>query len=666
MRGGGGHHGGWGSMVNAPDERPKVTWDLLRRVLRYAAPYRGQIAAMLAIILLSTGLSLLSPLIMRDLIDRTIPSGDVQRLIGLAAALLVLPILSSAINITNRRFNSRVGEGVTFDLRVALYSRLQRMSLRFFTNTRVGELMSRLNNDVVGAQNAISNTIVAIITNTIQAAAMLIVMLGMEWRLTLLSVMILPLFILAARLLAGRLRDIARAQMDANAAMNAMMNETLNIGGALLVKLFGRRTQEVENFQRRAAEVRARGVDRAMWGSLLFAIIGLVSAVGTALVYGLGGYFAIQKAFTVGTIVAFGAYLGSLYGALQQLTNAPVDFATSMVSFERVFEVIDLPAEIDDRPGAVVLQQARGELVFEDVSFKYDAGQKNLLNQVKRLGQIDNVTAALSGGAPEAKPKAASADAPPAKAANPAENPSEIETAVRSQAREEALDAISFTVRPGELVALVGPSGAGKTTLTYLIPRLYDPTSGCIRIDGHDLRDVTLDSLSEQIGMVTQETHLFHDTIRTNLLFARLDAAQSELEAAARAANIHHFVEDLPNGYDTVVGERGYRLSGGEKQRLALARVILKDPRILVLDEATSSLDSESEALIQEALKRVMAGRTSIVIAHRLSTILAADLILVMDRGRIVESGKHKDLLAQGGLYAHLYETQFNRSAGQA
>jgi ATP-binding cassette subfamily B protein len=666
MRGGGGHHGGWGSMVNAPDERPKVTWDLLRRVLRYAAPYRGQIAAMLAIILLSTGLSLLSPLIMRDLIDRTIPSGDVQRLIGLAVALLVLPILNSAINITNRRFNSRVGEGVTFDLRVALYSRLQRMSLRFFTNTRVGELMSRLNNDVVGAQNAISNTIVAIITNTIQAAAMLIVMLGMEWRLTLLSVMILPLFILAARLLAGRLRDIARAQMDANAAMNAMMNETLNIGGALLVKLFGRRTQEVENFQRRAAEVRARGVDRAMWGSLLFAIIGLVSAVGTALVYGLGGYFAIQKAFTVGTIVAFGAYLGSLYGALQQLTNAPVDFATSMVSFERVFEVIDLPAEIDDRPGAVVLQQARGELVFENVSFKYDAGQKNLLNQVKRLGQIDNVTAALSGGAPEAKPKAASADAPPAKAASAAENPSETETAVRSQAREEALDAINFTVRPGELVALVGPSGAGKTTLTYLIPRLYDPTSGCIRIDGHDLRDVTLDSLSEQIGMVTQETHLFHDTIRTNLLFARLDAAQSELEAAARAANIHHFVEDLPNGYDTVVGERGYRLSGGEKQRLALARVILKDPRILVLDEATSSLDSESEALIQEALKRVMAGRTSIVIAHRLSTILAADLILVMDRGRIVESGKHKDLLAQGGLYAHLYETQFNRGAGQA
>ncbi len=646
-------------MIDAPDERPQVTWVLLRRVLAYAAPYRWQILTMLAIILLSTGLSLLTPLIMRDLIDRTIPSGDVQRLVGLAAALLVLPILSSLLNITNRRFNSRVGEGVTYDLRVALYSRLQRMSLRFFTNTRVGELMSRLNNDVVGAQNAISNTIVAMITNTVQAIAMLVVMLSMEWRLTLLSVMIMPLFILAARLLAGRLRDMARAQMDANAAMNAMMNETLNIGGALLVKLFGRRILEVERFQQRAYEVRSRGVDRAIWGSLLFAIIGLVSAVGTALVYGLGGYLAIQKAFTVGTIVAFGAYLGNLYGALQALTNAPVDFATSMVSFERVFEVIDLPAEIDDRPGALKLQQVMGELVFEDVSFKYDVGQKNLLNQVRRLGQMDNVTAVLSGGAAEAKPKTAVAEK---SGANGAENPSEVESAVHSQAREDALDAISFTVRPGQLVALVGPSGAGKTTLTYLIPRLYDPTDGRILIDGHDLRAVTLDSLSEQIGMVTQETHLFHDTIRTNLLYARLDATQDELEAAARAANIHHFITDLPDGYDTVVGERGYRLSGGEKQRLALARVILKDPRILVLDEATSSLDSESEALIQEALKHVMAGRTSIVIAHRLSTILAADLILVMDRGRVVESGKHAELLALGGLYAHLYETQFHRA----
>lgn len=662
MMRGGGPHGGWGGMLNAPDERPQVTWALMRRVFTYAAPYRGQILAMLAIILLSTGLSLLTPLIMRDLIDHTIPTGDVQRLIGLAIALLILPVLGSSLNIINRRFNARVGEGVTYDLRVALYSRLQRMSLRFFTHTRVGELMSRLNNDVIGAQNAISNTIVAMITNAIQATAMLIVMLGMEWRLTIVSVMILPLFILAARGSAGRLRDIARGQMESNAAMNAMMNETLGIGGALLVKLFGRRNEEVRRFQERAADVRGRGVDRAMWGSLLFAIIGLVSAVGTAFVYGIGGYLAIKAAFSVGTIVAFGAYLGNLYGALQQLTNAPVDFATSMVSFERVFEVIDLPAEIDDQPGAVPLQPVRGELVFDSVSFKYEDGRKNLLNQVKRIGQLDALPAAPAGTAPEPKlrPGAPTANGDPS--ANAAEYRSEPEAMVRSQAREDALEDISFAVKPGQLVALVGPSGAGKTTLIYLIPRLYDPIGGRILIDGHDVRGVTLDSLSEQIGMVTQETHLFHDTIRANLLYARPDATQSELEAATRAANIHDFIGELPAGYDTVVGERGYRLSGGEKQRLALARVILKDPRILVLDEATSSLDSGSEALIQDALKHVMVGRTSIVIAHRLSTILAADLILVLDRGRIVESGTHHELIALGGVYTQLYETQYRRT----
>jgi ATP-binding cassette subfamily B protein len=672
IRGGG--RGGWGSVINAPEEKPRITLDLLRRVMGYAAPYRWHTAGMLVIILLSTGISLLNPLILRDLIDRTIPSGDIPRLVWLSVALLALPIAGSAINVVNRRLNVRVGEGVTYDLRLALYSRLQRMSLRFFTNTRVGELMSRLNNDVVGAQNAISNVIVAIVTNVVQVIAVLLVMLSMEWRLTLISVIIMPLFILAARRLAGTLRDIARSQLEANASMNAMMNETLNIGGALLVKLFGRRKEEIERFKGRATEVRNFGVDRAIWSTVFIAIIGLVGAVGTALVYGIGGYMVIMNAFTVGTIVAFGSYLNRLYGALQQLTNAPVDFSTSLVSFERVFEVIDLPVEIDDKVDAIVLHDVQGELVFEDVSFKYDSGGKSLLNQVKRPGQMDSVLAPLSGmTATETRQKAGPRDANGGGAgglnaglggANG--SGSEIEKAIRSQAREDALEGISFKVAPGQLVALVGPSGAGKTTMTYLIPRLYDPTGGRILIDGHDLRDVSLDSLSEQVGMVTQETHLFHDTIRTNLLYARLDATQAELEAAAHAANIHDFIRDLPNGYDTIVGERGYRLSGGEKQRLALARVILKNPRILVLDEATSSLDSESEALIQDALKRVMAGRTSIVIAHRLSTILAADLILVMDRGRIVERGTHTGLLARGGLYAHLYETQFNRGVKAA
>ena len=650
--GGGGPRGGWGSYINAPDEKPKVTRQLLKRVMAYANPYRWQIVAMLAMILTTTGLALLNPLILRDLIDRTIPSGNIHRLVWLALALLAIPIVNGSLNVIQRQLNSRVGEGVIYDLRVALYSRLQQMSLRFFTNTKVGELMSRLNNDVVGAQNAISNTIVSLVTNTIQAVAVLLVMFSLEWRLTLISVIIMPFFILAARRLGSTLRDIARKQLESIASMNAMMNETLNIGGALLVKLFGRHTEENQRFMDRATDVKKLGIDRAVYSSIFFVIIGLLSAIGTALVYGIGGYLVIQKAFTIGTIVAFGAYLGTLYNALQQLSNAPVDFATSLVSFERVFEVIDLPAEIDNQPNALALNQARGELEFESVSFKYDAGENNLLSVVERPGQMDRVTAVLSGG-------------PNTKETTPG-NFSDLEKAIHTQAREDALEDINFRVRPGQLVALVGPSGAGKTTLTYLIPRLYDPTKGRILIDGHDLRDVTLDSLSAQIGMVTQETHLFHDTIRTNLLYARLNATQKELESSATAANIHDFIMDLPNGYDTIVGERGYRLSGGEKQRIALARVILKDPRILVLDEATSSLDSESEALIQDALKRVMAGRTSIVIAHRLSTILAADMILVMDRGHIVERGTHEELLADGGLYAHLYETQFNRALSPA
>ncbi|MHC1770253.1 MAG: ABC transporter ATP-binding protein [Flexilinea sp.] len=637
-----GLHGGLRGIINSPDEKPKITRPLLVRVLHYAKPYRWLIVSMLLLILANTSLALLTPLILRDLIDKTIPAGNLNRLMLLALALLFIPALTGAINVIQRRINSRVGEGVTYDLRLALYARLQRMSLRFFTNTKVGELMSRLNNDVVGAQTAISSTIVGIVTKIVQAAAVLAVMLTLEWRLTLISVAIMPLFILAARLLGTRLRDIARKQMEANAQMNAMMSETLNIGGALLVKLFGRQQLETDRFGQRAAQVRDLGVKGSSTGSVFIAIIGLISAVGTALVYGLGGYFVIRGAFTVGTIVAFGAYLGSLYGALQGLSNAPVEFATSMVSFERVFEVIDLPVDIPEKPDAVALQEIRGEIIFDNVSFQYESGDETLLSDVHRYGSMDNVTTVLSGTRVRA------------------ENEEEILT--HNQARNTALDQVSFRAEPGQLIALVGPSGAGKTTLTYLIPRLYDPSSGVIRIDGHDLRDVTLESLSSQIGMVTQETYLFHDTIRTNLQYARLNAGQKELEAACRVANIHEFIHALPDGYDTIVGERGYRLSGGEKQRLALARVILKNPRILVLDEATSSLDSESEALIQDALSFVMTQRTSIVIAHRLSTILAADLILVIDRGKIVESGNHDSLLAQGGLYANLYQTQFRKS----
>jgi ATP-binding cassette subfamily B protein len=635
----------WFVYFRSTDDNTKkrqVTWPLLKRVLGYARPYRWKIVMMLITILLTTGLGLLTPLIFRDLIDHTLPSGDTARLNRLAVALVLIPIVSAAISVFQRQLNASVGEGVIYDLRVSLYEHMQHLSMRFFTNTKTGELISRLNNDVIDAQRAISSTIVDIITTLIEAVAILIVMLTLEWRLTLLGILVLPAFILTGQRLGKKLRHIAREAMDYNAQMNAIMSETLNISGVLLVKLFGRSHTEVERFGSRAAKVRDIGVRRAVIGSQFWVILGLVGAVGTALVYWLGGQLVLNGTFTIGTIVAFSSYLTQLYGVLQGLTNAPVAFATSMVSFERVFEVIDLKLDIAEKPNAYTLQNVRGELVFDNVTFVYHVDEENLLRGVERHGNEDMIQAVLSGDNGKSDGKTAPAAAP-------------------SQAREKALENIAFALQPGQLVALVGPSGAGKTTMTYLIPRLYDPSEGQILLDGHDLRNVTLSSLAAQVGMVTQETHLFHDTIRTNLLYARLDAAQSELEAACRAANIHDFIMGLPDGYDTIVGERGYRLSGGEKQRIAIARVILKDPRVLVLDEATSHLDSQSEALIQDALKTVMAGRTNIVIAHRLSTILAADLILVMDRGQIVESGTHDQLLAQGGLYAQLYETQFSR-----
>jgi ATP-binding cassette subfamily B protein len=659
--------GGFRGSLLASDEKPHITWNLLRRALSYGWPYRWRVAWLLVLILSLSGLNLVQPLILRQLIDGTIPSRDFDQLFLLSAALLLLPMVTGFVTVVQRRLNASVGEGVIFDLRLALFNHLQRMSLRFFTHTQTGELMSRLNMDVVGAHNAISNTIVDIASNLVQVVVLLSVMSFLDWRLTLLSVAIFPLYFAVSRPMSRRLRALSRRQMEANAQMNTVANETLSIGGAILVKLFGRGPVEVGRFRDRASKARDIGIQRALMGSATLMIMGVVSAVGTALVYGVGGYFAMEGSFSVGTVVAFAAYLASFYAALRSLANAPVEFATSMVSFERVFEVIDLPVEIEEKPDATALADVSGELVFEDVSFEYGIDPRFLLREVRRYGMMAHVPAVFSEGGREDRGRERLLNEQGVQAGDPGGRPgwrsggAQGAAAAPSQAREHALRRVSFRVPRGQLVALVGPSGAGKTTLTYLIPRLYDVTHGRILLDGHDLRDVTLDSLSAQIGMVTQETHLFHDTIRTNLLYARLDATQDEIEAAARAANIHDFILGLPDGYDTIVGERGYRLSGGERQRIALARVILKDPKILVLDEATSHLDSESEALIQESLRRIMANRTSIVIAHRLSTILAADQILVLDRGEIVERGSHGELLALDGLYANLYRTQFGR-----
>jgi len=630
----------WRSYIHAEDEKPSLSWGLVRRVLTYAKPYRLKIGGTLLSILIYTGLALLSPLILRHLIDVALPEKNINQLILAALGLLVLPIISGVFQVITRRLNSQVGEGIIFDLRVTLYEHLQKMSLRFFTHTQLGELISRLNNDVTGAQTAISRTLVTLVTNFLEIISILVVMLTLEWRLTVMGIIILPIFILVARKLGKVFRDIARRQMETNARMNANMNETLNIGGALLVKLFGRREAEVDRFSRRAGEVRDLGIRRATMGIIFMVIVNLLTAVGTALVYGVGGYLVILDLFTLGTIVAFGSYLSRLYNSFQGFINAPVEFATSMVSFERVFEVIDLPIEIQEKENAVPLDTVRGMIEFDDVTFKYPDTSDGLLTDVNRPYLMENVSGVLSEEALSKTSQTMNGS---------------------SQARELALSNLSFTAKPGNLVALVGPSGAGKTTLTYLIPRLYDPTHGVIRLDGHDLRDLKMDDLSAAIGMVTQETYLFHDSIKANLLYANPLATDDDLVNAAKAANIHQFISELPEGYQTIVGERGYRLSGGEKQRLALARVLLKNPQIMILDEATSHLDSESEALIQEALERLYTSRTSIVIAHRLSTILSADLILVMDKGQIMERGTHAELIAQTGLYAHLYETQFNK-----
>lgn len=639
------HSSGWFSYLRHADqaERPQITKELLRRVWEFARPYRLQILGLLLTILIISGISLISPLLYRDLIDNALPERDYRRLNLLALGMIAIPLVNGGLEVWQRRLNAEIGESVIYDLRRKLYGHLQGMSLRFFTQTRTGELMSRLNNDVIGAQRAISNTMVTILSNLVTLAATLAIMLALEWRLTLLGLVILPLFIFPARRVGRLLGDLRRKSLEYNAEMNAAMNETLNVSGALLVKLFGREQRELDRFREHGAEVRDIGVRSAVVGQWFFMLLSVVSAVGSAVIFWVGGHLVLRGEFSIGTIVAFGTYLTQLYGPLMALTNAQVQFAESLVSFERVFEVLDIPWEIDQPQEPKSLDDLKGKIEFNQVSFAYQGSdeEKIGLEEIARFSwQGPNAAHLKRGKEPEGKQ-----DGDPRPAGG-----EDLIWALRD---------VTFTIKPGQLAALVGPSGAGKTTITYLIPRLYDPTEGKVTIDGQDIRQVKLRQLSDHIGMVTQETYLFYDTIRANLLYARRDATEQEMISAAKAANIHEFIQTLPGGYDTVVGERGYRLSGGERQRIALARVVLRDPSILVLDEATSSLDSLSEKLIQKALRDVMKGRTSLVIAHRLSTILAADKILVLEGGRLVQQGTHEELLEEGGLYKKLYETQF-------
>ncbi len=645
------HGGGWWSYISHDPSKgkPRVDRALLQRVLGYARPYGWMVLLVLAAIIAISLLELLPPLILRQLIDVTLPTKNMAQLNLLALALLAIPVISGLIDVGQRYLSAKVGEGIIFDLRQQMYEHLSRMALRFFTHTKSGEIISRFNNDVVGAQNAITGTIPNIVVNVVTVVSTLAIMLSIEWRLTLLSVVVVPLFLLPAKRVAGTLRAIRRQAMDANADQSNIITETLGINGVLLVKTFGRQQQEEARFRDANAQVRDLGVRRALVGRWFFMGLSLSAAVGTALIYWVGGRLVLADALTIGTIVAFAAYLTRLYGPISSLSNIQVEFAQSMVSFERVFEYLDVPLEILDAPDARVLEHVAGRIRFADVSFSYLTEGDRLQIEAGQAGQTGDVHTA-----PADQPLVAGGSAPPA--GNGAVSLAPVAT------RTWALRHFSAEIQPGQLVALVGRSGAGKTTITYLLPRLYDINEGSITIDGHDLRAVTQQSLADQIGVVMQETYLFHDTIRKNLLYARPDASEAEMIAAAQAASIHDFIAKLPAGYDTVVGERGYRLSGGEKQRLAIARVILKDPRILILDEATSHLDSENEALIQAALEPLFTGRTSVVIAHRLSTILAADTILVLDEGRLVESGAHDELLARGGLYAHLYETQFRQN----
>jgi ATP-binding cassette subfamily B protein len=620
----GGPAAGW-HVMRSLSRDPSVTERRLppgtiKRIARFASPYKKYLGWFLGLIVIDAGVGNVNPLIYKAIIDDGIVKHQRGLVIMLALLIALLAIVGAIVNLANRWFSARIGEGLIYDMRSAVFTHIQRMPIAFFTRTQTGALISRINSDVLGAQQAFTGTLSNVVSNVISVSMVLVFMFLLSWQITLLSLAMVPLFIIPARLMATRLQRITRESYALNAEMSTQMTERFNVSGALLVKLFGRPEDEEQLFRGKARRVADIGVQQAMYGRILFVSLTLVATFGTALVYGLGGYQAASDPKMLGTVVALAAYLNRLYGPITALSNIQVDVMTALVSFDRVFEVLDLPPAIADRPGAEDLPAPLGEAAtveFDDVGFRYPTAAEVSLASLESVAVLDQV--------PE----------------------------------KEVLHEVSFRIEPGQLVALVGPSGAGKTTISQLVTRMYDVQQGAVLVGGHDVRDVTLRSLRDAVGVVTQDAHMFHDTIRANLSYARPQATDDELWAAVDAAQIGELLRSLPDGLDTVVGDRGYRMSGGEKQRLAIARLLLKAPSVVVLDEATAHLDSESEVAVQRALKTALAGRTSLVIAHRLSTIREADQILVVDDGRVVERGTHDELLAAGGLYAELYQTQF-------
>ncbi len=593
----------------------KLDRGLVRRVGRFARPYRAQLIGFVIMIAAGAALALVPPLLFRNIIDDALPSKDRTQLSVLAAIVVGAALVGAVVQLLERNWSSRIGEGLIYDLRVELFDHVQRMPMQFFTRSQTGALVSRLNNDVIGAQRALTGTLGTVVSNVITLAITLAAMIALDWRITIVAVLLLPLFLVPSKRVGKKLQAMTRDSMQLNAGMNAQMTERFGVAGAQLVKLFGDHGRETDEFADKAGQVRDIGIRSAIYSRFFLVMMGLVGAIGTAAVYYLGGLQVIDDNISIGTLVALTALVVRIYDPLTSLTNARVDVMSAFVSFERVFEVLDSPNPVADAAEPTELTDPQGRIRFDHVTFSYPTAGEGTI-------------ASLEAGAPELEHP----DGPPV-----------------------VLHDIDLTFEPGQTVALVGPSGAGKSTIAALIPRLYDVSAGAVLVDGVDVRDLSQASLRRAIGVVSQDPHLFHATVGQNLRYARPDATDEDLRRACASARVMDVIDRLPNGFDTMVGERGYRLSGGEKQRLAIARMLLKDPAVVVLDEATSALDTENEAAIQAALADALEGRTAVVIAHRLSTITGADLIVVLEEGRVVQCGRHHELLEQGGLYADLY-----------